>query len=442
MGIIAKWNSIGLVPRIVMGLVVGAVLGLTIPLIPADTSAVSGIISILGTIFVSALKAVAPVLVFFLVMSALANAKGAGNMGTVIALYLVSTFVAALVAVLASFIFPMHLTLVGVEAADQSSPQGVGEVLGALITNMVYNPVGSIVNGNYIGILLWAVLLGIALRNAKAGTKQVLSDIAAAITTVVRWIIAFAPFGILGLVYAAVVENGPEIFQEYGMLILLLVGCMFFIALVTNPIMVFVVTRKNPYPLVFRCLKDSAITAFFTRSSAANIPVNMELCQKLGLDKNNYSVSIPLGATINMAGAAVTISVMAMQTAFTTGTAIDVPTAVVLSALAAISACGASGVPGGSLLLIPMACSLFGIDPEISMLVVGIGFIIGVIQDSCETALNSSSDVLFTATAEYRKWIKAGRKFTMGKDNEPLLAEVETIEAEAVEDEEPVDETA
>ena len=234
-------------------------------------------------------------------------------------------------------------------------------------------------------------------------------------------------------------ENGPEIFQEYGMLILLLVGCMFFIALVTNPIMVFVVTRKNPYPLVFRCLKDSAITAFFTRSSAANIPVNMELCQKLGLDKNNYSVSIPLGATINMAGAAVTISVMAMQTAFTTGTAIDVPTAVVLSALAAISACGASGVPGGSLLLIPMACSLFGIDPEISMLVVGIGFIIGVIQDSCETALNSSSDVLFTATAEYRKWIKAGRKFTMGKDNEPLLAETETIEIEA---EEATEETA
>lgn len=415
-GIVAKWNSIGLVPRIVIGLIIGALLGLAIP---ADGGAVSGIISILGTIFVSALKAVAPVLVFFLVMSALANAKGAGNMGTVIVLYLVSTFVAALVAVVGSFLCPMEIMLSGVESADQAAPQGIGEVLSTLVTNMVYNPVDSLANGNYIGILLWAVLLGIALRAAKDETKQVLADIAEAITKVVRWIIALAPFGILGLVYQAVAENGPSIFVNYGRLILLLVACMLIIALIANPIIVFILTRKNPYPLVFRCLKDSAITAFFTRSSAANIPVNMELCRKLGLDRNNYSVSIPLGATINMAGAAVTISVMAMQTAYTMGVAVDIPTAVVLSALAALSACGASGVPGGSLLLIPMACSLFGIPGDVSMLVVGVGFIIGVIQDSCETALNSSSDVLFTATAEYRSWIKEGRTFKMGRDAAP-----------------------
>ena len=417
MGIIQKWNSISLVPRIVVGLIIGAILGL---LIPADGSVASGVITLLGTLFVSALKAVAPILVFFLVISALANAKGSGNMGLIIVLYLLSTFIAALVAVVGSTLFPMNLTLSGVTAADQASPQGVGDVLTTLVTNMVYNPVDSLANGNYIGILLWAVLLGIALRKAGEGTKSVLADMAGAITTMVRWIISFAPFGILGLVYAAVAENGPEIFIEYGQLIALLVCCMVAIALVTNPIIVFVLTRKNPYPLVFRCLKDSAITAFFTRSSAANIPVNMELCEDLGLNRNNYSVSIPLVATINMAGAAVTITVMAMQAAFTYGVGIDIPTAVILSVLAAISACGASGVPGGSLLLIPMACSLFGIPAEISMQVVGVGFIIGVIQDSCETALNSSSDALFTATAEYREWIKAGRKFKMGKNNATL----------------------
>ena len=416
MGLIQKYNSVGLVPRIVVGLVIGAVLGLVLP---SDGSIAPGIITLLGTLFVSALKAVAPVLVFFLVMSALANAKGAGNMGLVVVLYLVSTIVAALVAVIGSFLFPMQLTLSGVEAASQQSPQGIGEVLTTLVQNMVYNPVGSLANGNFIGILLWAILLGIALRAASEGTKKVLADLAGAITTVVRWIIALAPFGIMGLVYASVAENGPEIFIEYGQLIALLVACMVFIALVTNPIIVFVVTRKNPYPLVFRALKDSAITAFFTRSSAANIPVNMELCEKLGLNKNNYSVSIPLGATINMAGAAVTITVMAMQAAYTNGTMVDIPTAVILSALAALSACGASGVPGGSLLLIPMACSLFGIPAEISMQVVGVGFIIGVIQDSCETALNSSSDVVFTAAAEYRQWKKEGRTFKMGHDAEP-----------------------
>ena len=288
-----------------------------------------------------------------------------------------------------------------------------------LLTNVVSNPVASLVNANYLGILVLSALIGIALRSATITTKTVFADISKAITKIVRWIINFAPFGILGLVYDAVATNGIEIFAEYGQLIALLVCCMLFIALVTNPIIVFALTRKNPYPLVLRCLKDSGITAFFTRSSAANIPVNMELCERLGLDRNLYSVSIPLGATINMAGAAVTITVMAMQAAFTMGITVDIPTAVILSVLAAVSACGASGVPGGSLLLIPLACSLFGISPDVAMQVVAIGFIIGVIQDSCETALNSSSDALFTATAEYAMWAKEGRSFKMGADAAP-----------------------
>ena len=417
MNVIQKWNSMSLVSRICIGLVIGAILGFVLP---ADGSVLPSIITLLGTLFVSALKAIAPLLVFFLVIGALANAKGAGNMGTIIALYLISTFIAAIVAVLGCYIFPMTLTLSGVEAADLESPQGIGQVLTTLVTNMVANPVDAIANANFIGVLVWSVLIGIAMRHVNEGAKSVVADIAEALTQVVRWIIACAPFGIMGLVYASVAENGPEIFVEYGQLILLLVGCMVFIALVTNPLMVFILTRKNPYPLVFRVLKDSAITAFFTRSSAANIPVNMGLCKRLGLNPNNYSVSIPLGATINMAGAAVTITVMAMQAAYTNGVQIDFGAAVILSALAAISACGASGVPGGSLLLIPMACALFGIPTDMAMQVVGVGFIISVIQDSCETALNSSSDVLFTATAEYREWIQHGRSFTMGKDNAPL----------------------
>lgn len=421
-----KWNSISLVLRIVIGLVIGAILGL---LLPSDGSVAPAIITLLGTLFVNALKAVAPILVFFLISSALCNAKAPGSMKTIIILYLVSTFVAALVAVVGSYIFPMHLTLASAENITQSSPSGIGEVLNTLLMNIVANPVKALVDANYIGILVWAAMLGVALRAAGEGTKEVFTSIADAVATIVRWIISLAPFGILGLVYDAVASNGIEIFIEYGQLIALLVCCMLFIALVANPILVFVLTRKNPYPLVLRCLKDSGITAFFTRSSAANIPVNMELCEKLGLDKNLYSVSIPLGATVNMAGAAVTISVMAMQAANTMGLSVDIPTAVILSALAAISACGASGVPGGSLLLIPMACSLFGISNDISMQVVAIGFIIGVIQDSCETALNSSSDALFTATAEYRDWIKAGRKFVMGKDNTPLERPQDALDA-------------
>ena len=415
--IIEKWNSISLVLRIVIGLVIGVILAL---LIPSDGNVASQIITLLGSLFVNALKAVAPILVFFLIMSSLCNAKAPGSMRTIIILYLVSTFVAALVAVLGSYLFPMQLTLASAENITQSSPGNVGEVLNTLLMNIVANPVAALVNANYIGILVWAAMLGIALRAAGDGPKEVFAAISDAVATVVRWIISLAPFGILGLVYDAVATNGIEIFIEYGQLILLLVGCMLFIALIANPLLVFIITRKNPYPLVLRCLRDSGITAFFTRSSAANIPVNMELCESLGLDKNLYSVSIPLGATINMAGAAVTITVMAMQAANTVGLSVDIPTAVILSALAAISACGASGVPGGSLLLIPLACSLFGIPNDVAMQVVAVGFIIGVIQDSCETALNSSSDALFTATAEYSDWKRAGREFVMGKDNTPL----------------------
>lgn len=402
------WNSISLIKRIVIGLVIGGALGLFAP---------AGIefVELLGTLFVSALKAVAPILVFFLVISALANAKAAGSMKTVVLLYVVSTLVAALVAVVGSYLFPMTITLVE-PAVEQSSPTGVADVLTTLVMNVVSNPVDALINANYIGILAWALVLGIALRAAGESTKEVFTNVADAVSKVVRWVISLAPFGILGLVYTSVSQNGPEIFAEYGQLILLLVGCMLVIALVTNPLLVFACVRKNPYPLVFRCLKDSGLTAFFTRSSAANIPVNMELCRKLGLDKDNYSVSIPLGATINMAGAAVTIAVMTMAAAHTLGISVDPVTAVILCVLAAVSACGASGVAGGSLLLIPLACSLFGIGNDVAMQVVAIGFIIGVIQDSCETALNSSSDVLFTATAEYRRMNANGEDFKLGKD--------------------------
>ena len=402
------WNSISLIKRIVIGLVIGGALGLFAP---------AGIefVELLGTLFVSALKAVAPILVFFLVISALANAKAAGSMKTVVLLYIVSTLIAALVAVIGSFLFPMTITLVE-PAVEQSSPTGVADVLTTLVMNIVSNPVDALINANYIGILAWALVLGIALRAAGESTKEVFTNVADAVSKVVRWVISLAPFGILGLVYTSVSQNGPEIFAEYGSLILLLVGCMLVIALIMNPLLVFACVRKNPYPLVFRCLKDSGLTAFFTRSSAANIPVNMELCRKLGLDKDNYSVSIPLGATINMAGAAVTIAVMTMAAAHTLDISVDPITAVILCVLAAVSACGASGVAGGSLLLIPLACSLFGIGNDVAMQVVAIGFIIGVIQDSCETALNSSSDVLFTATAEYRRMNADGEDFKLGKD--------------------------
>ncbi len=416
--VLRKYNEVSLIKRILVGLVIGVILALTVPVESGNAvmEGFSQFFILLGSLFVNALKGVAPVLVFFLVISALCNARAAGSMKTVVLLYVVSTFVAAIVAVLASYLFPTSLTLVVDPDIEQSSPSDVGAVLTTLLLNITSNPVDALFNANYIGILAWAVVLGIALRSAKQNTKDLFTAVSDAVSKVVRWVIACAPFGILGLVYNSVATSGLDIFVEYGRIILVLVGCMLFIALVTNPLIVFLSTRKNPYPLVLRCLKDSGLTAFFTRSSAANIPVNMELCRKLGLDKDNYSVSIPLGATINMAGAAVTITVMTMAAAQTVGVSVDPITAVILSVLAAVSACGASGVAGGSLLLIPLCCSLFGISNDIAMQVVGIGFIIGVIQDSCETGLNSSSDVVFTATAEYRSMIKAGKEVSMGRD--------------------------
>lgn len=399
-----KWTEIALVKRILVGLVLGAILGLTIP-------GATGI-SILGDIFVSALKAIAPLLVFFLVISSLCNAGNShgGVIKTVIILYMFSTVLAAVIAVFASMAIPVKLTLATAAATDTAAPQGIAEVLNNLLLNVVANPVSSLVNANYVGILTWAILLGLAFRAANNMTKNVLNDIANGTSTVVSWIINMAPFGIFGLVFNTVSTNGLEIFTTYGKLLALLVGCMLFIYFVTNPLLVYWCIRQNPYPLIFHCLKRSALTAFFTRSSAANIPVNMKVCEEMGLDRDTYSVTIPLGATINMDGAAITITVMTMATAFTLGIHVDIPTAIILSLLAALSACGASGVAGGSLLLIPMACSLFGISDDISMQVVAVGFIIGVIQDSVETALNSSSDLLLSASAEFRQWRLEGKE--------------------------------
>jgi len=400
--LVAKWNSISLILRIAIGLVIGAVLGMTCPSL--------GLIPIFGNVFVGALKGIAPVLVFVLIISALANAKNVPGkqFRTVIGLYMLTTLLASLISVIASFAFPV--TLILADAAENTAPTGVGEVLGNLITNMVQNPVSSIINANYIGILAWAIVFGLAVKKVGSEqTKQTLTDIADAVSTCVRWIINLAPFGIMGLVFTTVSENGLEVFVGYGKLLAVLVGCMFFMALVVNPLIIFLCLRKNPYPLVFKCLRESGITAFFTRSSAANIPVNMQLCEKLGLNKDVYSITIPLGATINMDGAAITIAVMSLAAANTMGISVDIPTALILSLLATVSACGASGVAGGSLLLIPMACSLFGISNDIAMQVVGVGFIIGVIQDSVETALNSAGDVEFAATAEFMQWKKAGK---------------------------------
>ena len=398
-----QWTSISLVKRIVVGLIIGAVLGLAAP-------QASGLV-ILGDVFVGALKGIAPLLVFFLIISSLCHAgkSHGGVIKTVIILYMFSTFLASLIAVFASRLFPVTLTLT-VEAADLSAPQGIVEVFRTLLLNIVANPVSAIINANYIGILSWAVLFGIGLRGANENTKKFFDDVSTGLSKVVTWIISFAPFGILGLVYNAVSTNGLGIFTEYGRLLAVLVGSMLFIYFVTNPILVYWCIRKNPFPLIFKCLKRSAITAFFTRSSAANIPVNMEVCEEMGLDKDTYSVTIPLGATINMDGAAITITIMSLAAAHTLGIPVDLPTGIILSILATLSACGASGVAGGSLLLIPMACSLFGIPNDIAMQVVGVGFIIGVIQDSVETALNSSSDLLLSASAEFRQWRLDGRE--------------------------------
>ncbi len=398
-----KWQSISLILRIICGLILGTIFGMVMP----D----NGIIPIFGNLFVGLLKGVAPVLVFVLVISALANASGniGGRFKTVIFLYVVGTLLAAATAVAASFMFPVNMTLT--EAVNNTPPGGIGEVIKTILTNMVANPVSAIMNANYVGILCWAIIFGLGFKKlATDGTRAIVAEIAGVVSKAVSWIIQLAPFGIMGLVFSAVAESGLEIFVDYGKLLLVLVGVMFAMAFIVNPVIGFLFLKRNPYPLVFRCLRESGVTAFFTRSSAANIPVNMDLCKKLGLDEDFYSVSVPLGATINMEGAAITITVMTMAVAHTLGIAVDVPTAIILSVLATVGACGASGVAGGSLLLIPMACSLFGISNDIAMQAVGVGFIIGVVQDSCETALNSSSDALFASIAEFSERLKRGEK--------------------------------
>ena len=407
--LLKKWNQLSLVKQIILGLFIGIILAVTLP------EAAKPVV-ILGSLFVGALKAIAPVLVLFLVMSAISQHKSGHktNMKNIILLYLLGTFLAGFIAVIVSYMFPVSLTL-ATGNEDLTAPGGVVEVLKALLMNVVDNPVKAIYNANYIGILSWAVLLGFALKNAPDTTKTMISNFSDAVSKMVTWVIRFAPLGIMGLVIDSITTNGIESLLSYGKLLAVLIGTMVLVALVVNPIIVFVAIRQNPYPLVFKCLKESGITAFFTRSSASNIPVNMKLCEDLGLDKDTYSVSIPLGATINMAGAAVTISVLTLAAVHTLGIQVDIPTAIILSVLSAVCACGASGVAGGSLLLIPLACSLFGIPNDVAMKVVGVGFIIGVLQDSFETALNSSTDVLFTATAEFKKWRKEGKNIDIQK---------------------------
>ena len=392
--IIRAWNKASLIKRILIGMLLGASLGLLFP-------SLSGL-GILGDLFVGGLKAIAPVLVFTLVANALSqHQKGQDtNMKTVIFLYLLGTFAAALLAVLASFLFPVQITLSSA-STEIAPPDGIGQVLSNLLLNLVDNPLNAIVQANYIGILSWAVVFGLAMREASKNSKELLKTMAGVTSKIVEWIINLAPFGIMGLVFKTISDKGITSLANYGILLGLLIATMAFVALVINPLIAFLLMRKNPYPLVFKCLRVSGITAFFTRSSAANIPVNMKLCQDLGLNPDTYSVSIPLGSTINMAGAAVTINILTLAAVNTLGISVDFGTAFVLSVVAAISACGASGIAGGSLLLIPVACSLFGISNDVAMQVVGVGFVIGVVQDSCETALNSSTDVLFTAVAEY-----------------------------------------
>jgi len=408
LSIIKKWNSLSLIVRIVIGLVIGAVLGLTLPNWTW--------IGMLGTLFVGALKAIAPILVFVLVSASIANAKGgnASKFRTVIFLYLFSTLCAAIVTVLVNFIHPVTISLAGLDVTQGYTPPGsMAEIIINLLTSIIANPIEALSNANYIGILFWAVILGLALKKAGDNTKTAMDDLAEAMSKVVRWVINCAPFGILGLVFQAVSSSGLEIFTTYGELVLILVISMLIVAFVVNPLIVGITLRHNPYPLIFKCIRQSGVTAFFTRSSAANIPVNVELCKEMGLDEDMYSVSIPLGSTINMDGAASVITTFALTAAFTAGVDVTIPMAILLSVVATFSACGTSGVAGGSLLLIPLGCSLFGISNDVAMQIVGVGFIISVIQDSLETALNSSGDVIFTATAEFREWKKQGRKLPL-----------------------------
>lgn len=406
--IVNMWNKVSLIAKIIVGIVIGAVLGL---LVPGATG-----IGLIGTMFVRALKAIAPILVFVLVISSIANAgKGNGEQFRMVTImYILSTLLAAVVAVSASFLFPVTMTLDLESYQADVVPSGIMEVLQNLLLNITDNPFHAMLEANYLCILAWALLFGLAMRRAAKTVKSALVSISDAVARVVRWIIGCAPFGIMGLVFTTVSESGLSIFREYGRLLLVLVGAMLTVALIVDPLLATVILKRNAYPLAWRCLRESGVTAFFTRSSAANIPVNMSLCKRLGLDPDVYSVSIPLGATINMDGAAITITIMALSVANTMGVSVDLPTALMLSLMATLGACGASGVAGGSLLLIPMACSLFGIPQDISMQAVAVGMIIGVVQDSLETAINSSGDVLFAATAEYRQWKKEGREFKIG----------------------------
>ena len=392
----AWYNRIGLIWQIIIGMIIGIIIGQFIP-------SAAPTVGILGSLFVGALKAVAPFLVFILVAAAIAqhNEGAQTHMRPILLLYVIGTFGAAVIAVAASFMFPTSLTLVAAPETNLAPPSGIAEVLKNVLMSLVSNPISALSSGNYIGILAWALMLGFALRNANEVTHTIIGDLASAVSMIVRGVIRFAPLGIMGLVAITVEETGfKRMAQEYGHLILVLLGCMGLVAFVFNPLIVWWKIRRDPYPLVFICLRESGIPAFFTRSSAANIPVNMALAKKLGLHEDTYAMSIPLGATINMAGAAITITVLALAAAHTQGIHVDFGMALLLSLVATVSACGASGVAGGSLLLIPVACSLFNIPNDVAMQVVGVGFVIGVIQDSAETALNSSTDVLFTAAAD------------------------------------------
>ena len=390
-------NQLSLIKQIIIGLIIGIAVAMADPAIGKE-------LSLLGIIFVGALKGIAPLLVFFLVIAAISRHRAGQQTGMrrILIMYIFGTFIAAVVAVIASFMFPTTLHLANA-TQDAKPPEGIAEVLITLLKNIVDNPVHALMSGNYIGILGWAALIGFALRSATGEVKDVIVGISDAITKCVQWVIRLAPFGIMGLVAESIATNGIEALIGYAQLLVVLIGSMLLIALVVNPIIVFASIKRNPYPLVFKCLRESGITAFFTRSSAANIPVNMDLAKRLGVNPDTYSISIPLGATINMAGAAITITVMTLAAANTLHIQVDFATAVLLSIIATVGACGASGVAGGSLLLIPLACSLFGISNDIAMQVVGVGFIIGVLQDSTETALNSSTDILFTAAADFAR---------------------------------------
>lgn len=396
-------KKVPLIEQIAIGLVIGIMLAVFVP------SAVP-FVSIFGDLFVSALKGVAPVLVFNLVMNAMTQRKSDGdtNMKPIVTLYVLGTFAASLVGVTLSFLFPVTLQL-SIGNSEINPPSGIAQVLHTLIMNVVDNPVNALLRANYIGILAWAVIIGLAMHSvAKEETKKVFDDLSKGITIVVSWVIRFAPLGIMGLVTQSISASGLSALLSYLKLLGVLIASYALVALVMNPIIVFAKIHRNPYPLVFATIRESGIYAFFTRSSAANIPVNLSLCKRLGLNPDTYTISIPLGATINMAGASITISVLALAAANTLGIQVDLLTALLLCLISTVGACGASGVAGGSLLLIPVACASFGISNDLAMQVVGVGFIISVLEDACETALNSSSDVLFTATAEFAERAKRG----------------------------------